>query len=166
MLWDCDSNGVVITNGSTGPVGYSCLYGSDYESISAEDDNPILPADLSIKDDSGNDLKVTLGVGRWIVKVIVVMKNTDPAAGHSDSMRIYLAGGAFNGSGSDQARAYSWTATDGNTYTIYQVCAVSDEILAGTKDVTVKMQVGEVAGTFIATNRSIIAYKTTSFTYV
>ncbi len=166
MLWDCDSNGVVIANGTTGPVGYSCLYGSDYESIFAVDDSPILPADLTIKDDSGNDLKVTLGIGRWVVKVIIVTKNTDQQGGHPDSMRVYLNGGVINSFGSDQSLAYNWTAVDGTTYTMYQVCVVTDEILAGTKDVTVKMSAGDVAGTFIATNRSIMAYKTTSFTLV
>jgi hypothetical protein len=167
MLWDCDSNGTVIANGATGPQGYSCLFGSDYEYTSAISDDVIDSNNYILQDQAGtDDFKVTLGPGRWVVKVIVTVKNTDVAGNHVDSMRVLLDGGNLNSFGNDQARAYNWIASDGTTYTIYQVLAVTDEILTGTKDITVRFQLGEAAGTFIALTRSITAYKSTSFILV
>ena len=166
MFLGCGSNGVTIANGSAGPVGYSCLYGSDYEYKSAVSSDVVSTNNYILQDDSGSDLKVTLGPGYWVVKVIVTTKNTDATGGHADVMRVYLDGGVLNAFGSDQMSGYSHSAVDGDAYFEYQVCSVTSEILSGTKDITVKMQVGEGTGTFIALSRTIVAYKITSYNLI
>lgn len=166
MLVKCGSNNVTISNGLTGPTGYSCLYGSDYESISASVNDIINTGNYVIKDDSGATLKVTLSTGRWLVKSIVTIKNTDPGGGHPDAIYLLMNGGPINGYGASVMSGYSWTAVDGDTYTVYHIFGITDEILSGTKDITLKVSAGVVAGTLIATGRSIVANKITNFTLV
>ena len=166
MLFGCGSNGVNIAAGAQGDPGYLCLYGSDYEYASGIIDDPILTNDYILKDDLGNDLKVTLSAGYWVVKVHLIVKNTDIAAGKVNGIIVRLNGGALNVYGSSISSTYVKSAVDGNTFTIYEVMSITKEIVGSAKDVDVKVTLGVGAGTYIATSRSIMAYKITSYSSI
>jgi hypothetical protein len=164
-MFECGSNGIVIANGSSGPAGNACLYGSDYEYTYADSEDQMDAATyISQNQALSGDMSITLGEGRWMIRALLTTKNTD-ATGHTAAVRLLKDGGAITPAGSVNQSVYLRAKGSKNMYVHHNLLAMGVNVAAGTTAViTMEVTHAGATGTYFGVYRQMFASKITNYT--